>query len=207
MSVICELKIQNKKDATLVVANTILSPKSQRDVEFRTLIQLRDALSAESNGMIKIHTTVPNELRKQIKGADEADTIQRVETPTSSEQLNNEPVTPDETATNAPAVDVDADDEEEKGNNEPVTPDETSTQPVPVVDEEEEKKEKGNNEPVTNDKISRQDVIDFTVKDMRKYLKDNSIQIEGSSKMDARSLTNALLAELGFDELEEGEVD
>lgn len=186
MGKLCVLSVKNKKDATIVVANSIIESKMKRDVTFNLVRQLQDALSAERNGLIKIEGNIPKSVQAMLTGtkvkAKEESVVEEEEVLTEVE-VEAEPVVEE--------VEVEAEAETEAKE----VVEEVKEEVVEVVEEVEEDKAV----------LSREEVIAFTVKEMREFIRDNNYQVHGSSKMVSRDLTNAILDILGYDNLTEEE--
>lgn len=186
MSELCKLNVINKKKGTVVVANRIIAPKEKVLVPFSVLQQLRDALAAERNNIIKIASEIPDDVKQLLGDVKEKEEEVKV----NQKDKNDEKVEmPTEKFQDTDGLTIDT----EKAEDEDL---ETPTEKLEDV-------------AATNVKSApdRDEIIDFTVKEMRAHLKNFDVEIEGHSKMNSRELTNELLKHYGYEVLAEDEVD
>lgn len=188
MANLCELKVLNKKNATLVVANRLMAPKARQTIPFNSIQQLEDAIAAERNDLIKIESDIPENVKATLPSFKFGKRKTSVK-----EALTNEEVVEELDKTKS---DI--------------------TEPLPVQLPEKEEEDKDVEVPQIEARgfdledpktISRKEIIDMNATQMKKYVKDHNLEIDGYSRLKSRDLTNEILKKVGYDELTEDEVD
>lgn len=211
METLCELKVKNLKDATVVVASRILSAKETKVVPFKSVSQLQGALIAEKREIIKLETAIPKEVKDkypQLKGKQEPVELNEKEELTVKDHTREKQHDLNTESGNEAMAQLAESEEEAVGYEHRHNPQEDAN---PIVNHTElnegiakemlENAEEAKAQEGLPSK-SRTEIIDMTLKEMKEFVSSNdNVEIDKYSKMNSSELTNALLDLYGYDKL------
>lgn len=197
---LCELVIQNKKNATRSVGRSILGPKQRGICKFYTVGQIKDALAIERFGSIDILSDIPESL-----GLSKF----KKETEEEAPAVDNKEVTDKVTDEKAPVADNEeitggATEEDNGTGNDELIADSGN----PAANSEPATEEEAAEETAVNitASLTRDEVIAMSKKELLAYAKENSLEFPGANnRSNASEVTNAALTYYGYATLGEEE--